>query len=267
MASDKSLLGKLAATARRVADVAEAADKANPFAKKETPEAPETLQTPETPETPSPSDARPAPEKKGAFVRVAGVAESFNPFASKASPLVTPTIPPSFGKEVYRRGDLALYPKEGLVKAAQIVYYRSVKRIVLKTNARVAPGSPEHIGAPGVVDLAGDAAVLGSIAGPGGAFVGAAVGGALGLLGALSPAKAETHNQIWLETDDLPEPFLLFSDKTTERFAANFLMEPLINSVKRNGGKPEVWRDGEKLGRWRVTFLQAMLFFKRKTFF
>ena len=85
--ADKSLLGKFAATARRVADVAEAADKANPFAKKE---APETLQTPETSETPSPSDAQPATEKKGAFARVAGVAENISLLSRKRR---TPSLP------------------------------------------------------------------------------------------------------------------------------------------------------------------------------
>ena len=299
MASDKSLLGKFAATARRVADVAEAADKANPFAKKETPEASETLQTSETPETPSPSDARPATEKKGAFARVSGVAENFASFAKKESaqpsvsaespaasekpsesepqaeentveplPPVPPQIPESFGDEVFRERDVVFY-RGGLVKGNRVVDYRSAVRVLLYTNARVFPGAPGYCGRGGVLETAFDGAELGSIAGPGGAVAVAAVGGVIGLFNSFAPATEESHKQIWLEASDSPEPLLLYSDKICDklgaRILANIAANKIFSAFEKAGAEPEILLDGQKVKRnYRWGFL---LLYQRRRFF
>ncbi|MBQ7111515.1 MAG: hypothetical protein IJO06_09855 [Thermoguttaceae bacterium] len=298
MASDKSLLGKLAATARRVADVAEAADKANPFAKKETAEASETLQTPETPETPSPSDARPATEKKGAFARVSGVAENFASFAKKESaqssvpvespaasekpsesepqaeentveplPPAPPQIPESFGDEVFRERDVVFY-RGGLVKGNRVVDYRSATRVLLNTNARVFPGAPGYCGRDGILETAFDGAELGSIV-PGGMLAGAAVGGVLGLLNSFAPATEELHKQIWLEASDSPEPILLYSDKICDklgaRVLANIAANKIFSAFEKAGAEPEILLDGQKVKRnYRWGFL---LLYQRRRFF
>ncbi len=298
MASEKSLLGKFAATARRVADVAEAADKANPFAKKETAEASETLQTPETPETPSPSDARSATEKKGAFARVAGVAENFASFAKKESaqssvpvespaasekpsesepqaeentveplPPAPPQIPESFGDEVFCVRDLVLY-QEGLVKGNRVVDYRSATRVLLKDKACIPPGAPEYRGRS-----VGDAVEAGMMLGdlsltPVGTIVGMAVGGtiggALGLLEAIAPTP-EDHNQIWLETDDSPEPLLLYSERRENSVAANAAVTRLCDGIEKARSEPEILLDDQKIKR--KYYLWFWCFYKKRFFF
>lgn len=290
---NKSLLGKFAATARRVADVVEAADKANPFAKKE---APETLQTPETP---SPSDAQAATEKKGAFDRVAGVAENFASFAKKETarpsasaespaasekpseskpqaeentveplPPAPPQIPESFGAEIFRERDVVFY-RGGLVKGNRVVDYRSAVRVLLNTNTRVFPGAPGYCGRDGILETAFDGAELGSIAGPGGAVAGAAVGGVLGLLNSFAPATEESHKQIWLEASDSPDPILLYSgkicDKLGARILANMAANKLFSAFEKAGAEPEILLDGQKVKRnYRWGFL---LLYQRRRFF
>ncbi|MBQ7110301.1 MAG: hypothetical protein IJO06_03680 [Thermoguttaceae bacterium] len=294
--SEKSLLGKFAATARRVADVAEAADKANLFAKKE---APETLQTPETSETPSPSNAEPAPEKKSAFDRVAGVAENLASFAQKESaqpsvpaeslaaperpsesepqseentveplPPAPPQIPESFGDEVYRVCDLVLY-QGGFVKGNRVVYYRSATRVSLKAKVCIPPGAPEYRGRS-----VGDAVEAGMMLGdlsltPVGAIVGMAVGGmiggALGLLEAIAPTP-EDHNQIWLETDDSSEPFLLYSERRENSVAANAIVTRLCDGIEKARSEPEILLDDQKIKRkyylWFLCVYKKRFFFK-----
>lgn len=191
------------------------------------------------------------------------------PTQDKVEPIqpAPPEIPESFGAEVHRVRDLVLY-REGLVKGNRVVYYRSAPRVLLKSNVSVPPGSPEYRGLS-----VGDGVEAGMQLGravnitPGAEIeklAGAALGGAVGVLSKIAPTP-EDHNQIWLETDDSSEPFLLYSEKTQDFLAANAVVTSLCDGIEKAKTEPKILLDGKKIKRkYGLLFL---CFHKRKTFF
>ena len=98
-----------------------------------------------------------------------------------------------------------------------------------------------------------------------GMAVGGTIGGALGLLEAIAPTP-EDHNQIWLETDDSPEPLLLYSERRENSVAANAAVTRLCDEIEKARSEPEILLDDQKIKRkyylWFWCFYKKRLFFK-----
>ena len=162
---------------------------------------------------------------------------------------------------------MVLY-QEGLVKGNRVVYYRSATRVLLKDKACIPPGAPEYRGRS-----VGDAVEAGMMLGdlsltPVGTIVGMAVGGtiggALGLLEAIAPTP-EDHNQIWLETDDSPEPLLLYSERRENSVTANAAVTRLCDGIEKARSEPEILLDDQKIKR--KYYLWFWCFYKKRFFF
>jgi len=168
-------------------------------------------------------------------------------------PSAPPTPEPPPEEIAWERGDFRLFHTY-LKKGEQVVYYQNVRRVHLNVVYE-QPKKPGFVGrvVEGAFDYGFDGSASGAFfGGVGGSFVGLAFGSVVGAVAGATgttPPKPEPkprpRYQISLETDDLPEPVVLCSEKS--KFSANvYYLAPLLTALKKGGAKPEIWRLGQK---------------------